>query len=741
MDAAARQDPRRIGLLGATGIGVGGIVGGGILALAGTAFATAGPAALLAFAINGAIAVVTAFSFAEMSTAFPESGGTYTFAKKVLSVEAAFAVGWIVWFASIVAAVLYALGFAAYALLALQQVWPGVTVPPWLGGRVLSVALAALATLYYAHSLTRGGADGAQWGTFGKLIVFAILIAGGAWTLAGRGGEGIRPGLTPFFVGGGTGLLEAMGYTFIALQGFDLIAAVAGEVREPERVLPRAMLSSLAIALLVYLPLLFLVAAAGLLPGESVAELGRQQPEALVAVAARRFLGGPGYWLVIVAGVLSMATALQANLLAASRVALAMARDRTLPSRLGELHPERGTPVASIVVSTAIIVAILFFMRDIAAAGAASSLVFLLSFALVHGTAILARRRGRERANVFRTPWFPAVPIAGAVACGGLAIFQSAVVPSAGIICLAWLAAGSVLFVLLLARRARAVDAAAEAHDPELLQLRGRSPLVLVPIANPANAGSMVAVATALAPPAVGRVMLLSVVAAPGAESGADFTEPLQRVQDVLGHALTASFAAGLAPEALTTVADRPWSEIARVARVHRCENLLLGLSRLEGGDVGREIERLMSEVHCDVTILRARPGWELAAASRVLVPVGGRGGHDRVRARLLASLSRTALRQFRFLQILPPDAPPERLREERRRLMHLAEEEVRGAAEISVEVSDDPAAALTRHAAESDLVVLGLRREHRRAKSFGDVALRIARETESAIIMISRRG
>ena len=105
---------RTLGLFGATGVGVGAIVGGGILALAGTAFATTGPSAVLAFILNGLIALMTALTFAEMATSFPESGGTYTFAKKVLSVEAAFMVGWVVWFASIMAAVLYALGFGAF---------------------------------------------------------------------------------------------------------------------------------------------------------------------------------------------------------------------------------------------------------------------------------------------------------------------------------------------------------------------------------------------------------------------------------------------------------------------------------------------------------------------------------------------------------------------------------------------------------------------------------------------------
>lgn len=74
---SSSSDPKRtLGLLGATGVGVGAIVGGGILALAGVAFATAGPSAILAFALNGAVAALTVLSFSELATRFPQSGGT-----------------------------------------------------------------------------------------------------------------------------------------------------------------------------------------------------------------------------------------------------------------------------------------------------------------------------------------------------------------------------------------------------------------------------------------------------------------------------------------------------------------------------------------------------------------------------------------------------------------------------------------------------------------------------------------
>ncbi|MBA2244364.1 MAG: amino acid permease, partial [Gemmatimonadetes bacterium] len=111
-------------MVGATGIGVAAIVGGGILVLGGVAVAEAGASAIVAFALNGAIALLTALAFAELATAFPTNGGQYVYARRAFSVRAAFGVGWLMTFAHVVAAVLYALGFAAYAVAALEALAP-----------------------------------------------------------------------------------------------------------------------------------------------------------------------------------------------------------------------------------------------------------------------------------------------------------------------------------------------------------------------------------------------------------------------------------------------------------------------------------------------------------------------------------------------------------------------------------------------------------------------------------------
>ncbi len=769
---------RSIGLPGAVGVGVGAIVGGGVLALAGAAYAVTGPSAVLAFALNGVIALLTALSFAEISAAVPLSGGTYTFARRVLTVEIAFVVGWVVWFASIVAAVLYALGFAAYAGLVIDRFAQQVSVdlPFSPAGRVFIAILAMVATAFYTLGLTRRVTAGSQWPTVAKVVVFFVLILAGAAVLTQQPSTVYRERLTPFFAGGAGGLFAAMGYTFIALQGFDLIAAVGGEVKDPGRNIPRAMLISLAVALAIYLPFLLIVAIVGVGPGTSITALSAADPATVVARAAENYLGAFGFWLVIVAAVLSMLTGLQANLFAASRMAFTMARDRTLPRRLGQLRSSHGTPALAAIATGALVGATTVALPDVAAAGAAASLVFLISFALVHWTNVLMRRRGEGQDMPFRVPFFPLVPAIGGASCLALALIQARAVPSAGGVALAWLCLGWVLYLTLFARRARVVDASAEGLDPQLVRLRGRTPRVLVPIANPATAAAMVEVAGAMAPTTVGRVLLLSVIRRPGelgfrepssgnfnvagpddghpgadeAEAGRPVAEErgtgepsahVAALQEVLGAALTTSFAASLAPEALTVVADDPWREIARVANTYRCESLLIGLGGSATDPGERRIEELVSAVDSDVIILRAPPKWRLGQVRRVLVPVRGNTDQSRPRARLLGSLARGRELEVTFLQIVPKRASDLQVYKARRELAELASDEIRTPCEVLVERSADVVGEVATRAHGYDLVVLGLQRLGRKKKILGDAARLLAQKTEGGLIMISRRG
>lgn len=717
-------------------------MGGGILALAGVAFATTGPAAIAAFAINGVIAMLTALSFAEMASKFPQSGGTYLFSRKVLSVEAAFTVGWVVWFASIVAAVLYAIGFGSFAALFIRELTAlRGEVPGWLNDARLvpGIALVTTCGLGLVMMLRSGG--GGPWVNVAKVVVFSVLILGGLWAIAGQELSATRQNLQPFFIAGIGGLIQAMGYSFIALQGFDLIAAVGGEVKSPERNVPRAMLLSLLIALLIYIPLLFVLVTVGTQPGQTIAELAADDPEAVVAIAARRYLGTTGYWLVIVAAVLSMFTALQANLFAASRIALAMSRDNTLPSVLSHLGARTRTPWVAVLVTMILIGGLIVILPDVAAAGAASSLIFLVTFAIAHVLAILVRQRSRDNPPPFRSPAYPLVPVVGGAACLALAIFQGIAVPAAGQIAVVWLSLGGLLFLTLFARRARLTDVSNIAANPELSRLRGSTPLVLVPIANPHNAGAMVTLADTLVPWYVGRVLVQTVLVAPVDWNPDEDPRPLERLRDVQNKVLQSSVRMGIRCETLTTISSKPMEEIARVAKLHRCESVLLGLSEITEDSHDTPLEGLLGQLETDVVVLRAPKDWQLAQSERILVPVGGRGGHDYLLTRLLSSLSRKQKRQVKFLRVVPESMSEGDRRRVEKDLARTAKENSGATCEREVIASHDAIATIAEQAGDSGLVVLGVQRLGPKQKLFGSFTRKIAQQTRSPIIVISRRG
>jgi len=734
----ARDATRAIGLVPATGVGVGAIVGGGVVVLAGAAFQHAGPAALLAFALNGVVALLTAFSYAELGTAFPESGGAYVFAKKILSVRAAFAVGWVLWFAYIVGAVLYALGFAEYASALVADVFrtAGSTPPAFLEGRRMLIGLALCALGAFTLALVRRPAGGGAFATVGKLVTFAVLIAAGLWAVGVRGGGSIRRDFVPFLPHGFSGVLSAMGTTFIAVQGFELVAGIGGEVKDPRRVIPRATFLSLALAMLVYLPFLFVIITAGTAPGTNIVELSSAHPDTVVAVAVGEYMGRFGYLLVMVAALLSTLSALEACLLAASRVALSMATDRTLPRLLAQRHATRDTPVLALYATLLAVVSILFMVPDLAAVGTAAGLIFLVSFALAHWTAYLARSRGAP-AHAFRSPLFPLLPWAGGITCLLLAAYQAVTAPAAGAITAVWLGLGGMLYLAAFAKGAEIVDARSEARDPNLVRLRGRAPCVLVPVANPESAAGLVEVASALVPAEVGRVLLLNVMAKP---SQVDKSPPpnLLRASEVLAEAVTRALGRGHSPEALLTIADSPWAEIERVSRARQCEAVLLGLTRLDDERTLSELERLLSKVDSDVAVLDAPPGFELTNVTRVLVPVGGRGRQHELRARLLGSLRRSGRRDVEFLQVLPESASDSEVALAERALLQLARDEAGGAPRVRVLRSGDGRGAVVEAARDADLLLLGLPRARGKA-FFGEFALGVARSAPSATLLLSQ--
>ena len=310
-------------------IGVGAMIGAGIFVLTGIAAGVAGPALLVVFLLNGLVALLTAMAYAELGSAFHDAGGGYLWVKTSLPDPNGFLSGWMSWFAHAVACSLYALGFGAYFRLVLTSA--GVPRLDW-GFLTLEKWLAVMVCAIFSYINFRGAAETGKAGnvvTVGKVVIIGLFVAAGFAVMAGR--PGWPDAFRPFLSQGWGGVFAAMGLTFIAFEGYEIIAQTSEEVENPKRNVPRAVFLSLLIVIPIYL-LVAIVAIGAVVPpsGLAITEyLAREKELALVA-AANQFLRGGGI-VILVGGLLSTLSALNATIYSSSRVAFAMARDANLP--------------------------------------------------------------------------------------------------------------------------------------------------------------------------------------------------------------------------------------------------------------------------------------------------------------------------------------------------------------------------------------------------------------------------
>jgi len=416
-----RSPQAELGLLDATMIGMGAMIGAGIFVLTGLAAEIAGPAALLVFVLNGVVTAFTGLSYAELASAIPKSGGGYAFVREVFDDFQSFLMGWMLWFAYMIAGALYALGFAPN-FLELLHVYEVVAPPDQVGAVALPVVDAAIpaglglafaaVALFVAVNAVSTAASGSIETIFTatKVTILLVFVAFGAASPMFSTAE-----FQPLFPeeSGAFAILPAMGLTFIAFEGYDLITTVTEEVKNPRENIPKAIFVSLGATVLVYVAVV--TVAIGTLGAQGLAEAG----EAGIARAATEFMptGLPviknGGVVIVFGAVFSTLTALNAVVIASSRVAFSMGREGQLLPSFGQLHHRFGTPFAAIVASAVVMLGSV--VLPTASAGNMSSLFFLLSFIVVNGAVIKLRRERPDMNRPYELPYYPIPPVLGIV--------------------------------------------------------------------------------------------------------------------------------------------------------------------------------------------------------------------------------------------------------------------------------------------------------------------------------------
>ncbi len=376
----------KIGLWAAVAIGVGGMVGGGIFAVLGLAVQLAHGGTPAAFALAGLVAVLTAYSYAKLSVAYPSRGGTVTF------LDRAFGPGVItgslnvlLWLSYVVMLSLYAYAFGSYGATFFPDRWQAVAKHGLMTASVVGITGLNLLSAEWI-----GRAE--DWIVGLKVTILLVFVGVGVFGIqAAR----IAPAAwaPPVQLAAGGMII------FLAYEGFELIANTAEDVRDAPRTLPRAYYVAVGFVIVLYV--LVALVTVGNLPVDRIVAAR----DYALAEAARPFLGQAGFTLIATAALLSTASAVNATLYGAARLSYVIARDGELPAQL-----ERkvwGAPIEGLLITAGLtaVVANAFDLTSISTLGSAG---FLLIFAAVNVANV--RRAGDTDSR-------RSISAAGAAAC------------------------------------------------------------------------------------------------------------------------------------------------------------------------------------------------------------------------------------------------------------------------------------------------------------------------------------
>lgn len=366
----------QMSLIGAISIGIGGMVGAGIFSILGVAAKSAGNALWFSFLIGGVAALLSTYSYAKLGATFPSAGGAVKFLTQGLGDGVlSGGINVFMWIGYVMALALYANAFGAYGA---KMIDPSGN--PWVV-KALAIGAIALFTLVNA----RGARSVGRSETLivgikvGILILFAI---GGAFSI-----QPARLAVSqwPAF----PDIMSGAGIVFMGYEGFGLVANSAGNMANPQKMLPRALYLSVAIVIVIYLSV-----SVSVLGNLSIDQMVATKDYALAA-AAQGFLGQFGFTLIGLAALLSTASAMNATLFGSANVCFLIARDGQLPE--GFTRRAWGQGSVGLFLTAGLVVGFVLLF-DLSGIAMMSSAAFLLIYAAVNASHLrLTQQTGGNR--------------------------------------------------------------------------------------------------------------------------------------------------------------------------------------------------------------------------------------------------------------------------------------------------------------------------------------------------------
>ena len=607
-------------------MGLGMMIGAGVFLGVGNAIFVAGPGGvILTFALNGLIAIFTAMSYAELSSAIPRAGGAYNFARLAFGRPSSFLAGWMEWFASSVAGSLYAVTFAIYTVLYLDK----LKLLTWLPVEIafLEKIVAVLIAAFFIYINYRGASETGKVGAFFTLgqTLFLVFIGVIGIIKAARD-PSLLKNFTPFVPYGWSRLLVTMGFTYVAFEGFEVIAQTGDEAIDPKRNLPKAMLYSVFIVTLTYVVVSFatIVAVKAGSPGVDMPPwqwIGQFREKGFGHAVAQ--LMPFANLLLTLAVIFASTSALNATIYSATRASYALGRDRMLSPVFAKISKKQNTPYIALLGTGCIVIIIASCLPTMDVASSAS-IMFLFLFFMVNLCVIKIRRSMADELTYgFVMPLFPVFPILAIICQVILAVWLVHMSLIAWIIAPAWIGLGIIIYYAY--SKSHAVTT-----EGEILVLEEKEQLysdryrVMVAVANPTNATELVQSTYRLCGAKDAQVELLHMVPVPDQVSLTDagkYTQPGKEALIEVMLYLSMHFPISTTLRYCRNIARG----IVSAIREKKTEMLVLGWHGRPSTrifNLGATVDPVIEQAPCNVVILKDCGGNKVF--NNALVPIAG---------------------------------------------------------------------------------------------------------------------
>lgn len=388
---------RKIGFLGVFSVAAGAMISSGLFVLPGMAFAQAGPAVVLSYALAGLMIIPAMMAQAELATAMPKAGGTYFFIERSLGPLAGTIAGLLDWFSIALKAAFALVGIGAAVALLFPDASAGEA-------EFIIRAVAACGCVVFMFLNLAGAHESVRLQN--ALVVF-LIAAVALYILLGAKSVEINR-FAGFSNSGWSVILAVSGMVFVSYGGLTKVIAIAEEVKDPGRNITWGMFTAFAVVNVLYVAAIAITV--GVVPADTLS--GSLAP---LAQGAGLFAGKAGTLIIELAALAAFVTTANAGLLSASRSPMAMSHDGFLPEWFGRISERTGVPKNSVIFTTIVMFLLIVFL-DIEDLVKTASTMMILLFLFGNVALIIMRRtKFQSYRPLFKAPAYPWLQLAAII--------------------------------------------------------------------------------------------------------------------------------------------------------------------------------------------------------------------------------------------------------------------------------------------------------------------------------------